>query len=113
MTVFSTESELMNMGMPAELATRLGYTSTTRTESIPFPVQFPSTRCGEATLVGGTVTVANTSITAKSIVLMSRKTTGGTLGHLNFSVSAGVSFTITSSSGTETSVISYVIIERP
>jgi len=68
-------------------------------------------RAGDATLVAGTVTVANTTVTANTKVITSRKTSGGTLGFLVYSVSAGVSFTITSSSATDTSVVSYWLIE--
>lgn len=68
-------------------------------------------RAGNAVLVGGTITVANTSVTANTQVIATRKTAGGTLGFLTFTVSAGVSFTITSSSGTDTSTVSYFLIE--
>jgi hypothetical protein len=65
---------------------------------------------GNATLVGGTIAVADTMVTANSIVVVSRKTAGGTpgTGH-TYTLSAGVGFTITSTSGTDTSVVSYVI----
>lgn len=66
---------------------------------------------GQATLVAGTVTVANTAITANSRIFVTVSTTGGTRGHLSVTKSAGVSFTITSSSGTDTSVVDYHIIE--
>lgn len=65
---------------------------------------------GNATLVAGTVVVANTAVVAGSIVLLSRKTIGGTAGNLSYTVSAGVGFTINSSSGTDTSVVSWVLI---
>lgn len=68
-------------------------------------------RTGNATLVGGTVTVTNTSITANTIVIMNRKTIGGTVGNMSYTLSAGASFTINSSSGTDTSVISYELVE--
>lgn len=63
---------------------------------------------GNATLVGGAVTVADTSITANSILVATRKTAGGTPGTgFTYTLNAGVGFTITSTSGTDTSVISY------
>lgn len=68
-------------------------------------------RAGNATLVAGTVTVTNTTVTANTLILVSRKTAGGTLGNLTYTLSAGASFTINSSSGTDTSVVSYVLIE--
>lgn len=68
-------------------------------------------RMGPATLVTGTVTVANTSVTATSRIHLTRATTGGTLGHLSYTIAAGVSFTINSSSATETSSVNWVIFE--
>jgi hypothetical protein len=59
------------------------------------------------TLVGGAVVVADASITANSILIISRKTAGGTpgTGH-TYVLNPGVGVTITSTSGTDTSVIS-------
>ena len=69
-------------------------------------------RMGQATLVGGTVVVSNTTITASTRIFLSRETLGGTAGHLAVSArSAGVSFTILSSSGTETSVVNWLLVE--
>lgn len=66
---------------------------------------------GTATLVGGTVTVANTSITANSIIWLANKTIGGTAGALFISAkTASTSFAITSTSGTDTSVVQYYIM---
>lgn len=71
-------------------------------------------RAGNATLVGGTVTVANTTVTANTVVIHNYKTSGGTIGtSTTYTVSAGVSFTITSSNVLDTSVISYLLIEVP
>lgn len=66
---------------------------------------------GTATLVGGTVTVNNTSVTANSLIFLSRQTTGGTTGQLSITKSAGTSFTITSTSGTETSTVAWWIVD--
>lgn len=68
--------------------------------------------CGTATLVGGTVTVSTTQVHTNSIVLLSRKTAGGTLGNLTYTISSETSFTITSSSGTDTSVVDWLIIGK-
>lgn len=70
-------------------------------------------RKGRATLVAGTVTVANTSITATSIILAQHQTLGTVTAAkiLTITRSAGVSFTLTSTDNTDTSVIGYVIIE--
>lgn len=68
-------------------------------------------RMGTATLVGGTVTVSNTSVTANTRILLSRSTTGGTTGDLSYTVSAATSFTINSSSGTDTSTVVWLLAE--
>lgn len=68
-------------------------------------------RTGRATLVGGTITVTDASITANSKIVCTVTTAGGTQGFLRVTRSAGVSFTITSSSVTETSVVDYYITE--
>lgn len=68
-------------------------------------------RAGNATLVAGTVTVTNTTVTANTIVYLTRKTAGGTIGNLSYTLSAGASFTINSDSASDTSVISYILIE--
>lgn len=67
-------------------------------------------RMGEATLVAGTVTVSVASCTTSTRVLLTRKTNGGTTGRLTYTVAAG-SFTITSDSGTDTSVVTYMLFE--
>jgi hypothetical protein len=67
-------------------------------------------RTGTATLVAGTVTVSNPLVSANSIIIISRKTSGGTLGYLYISAQSSGSFTITSSSNTDTSTVNYLII---
>lgn len=66
---------------------------------------------GSATLVTGTVTVNTTAVSANSIVFLTRVTSGGTVGTLSYTVVAGTSFTINSSSATDTSTIGYIIID--
>lgn len=68
-------------------------------------------RAGNATLTGGTIAVANTTITANSVIVLTRKTSGGTIGDLTYTLNSGVGFTINSDSGTDISVVSYLIIE--
>ena len=68
--------------------------------------------CGTATLVGGTVTVSTTQVHTNSIVLLSRKTSGGTPGTLTYTISSETSFTITSSSGTDTSTVDWLIVGK-
>lgn len=69
-------------------------------------------RMGVATLTAGTVTVANTSVTATSRIFLTAQSDGGTVGFQRVSArAAGTSFTITSSSGADTSVVAWMIIE--
>lgn len=76
-------------------------------------------RGGNATLVGGTVTVTNTTVTAKTVILLNRKTPAGTLGAggYAYTLSTGTSFTINAVdlagvlSVLDTSTISYMLIE--
>ncbi len=67
---------------------------------------------GTATLVAGTVTVANTSVTANSRIFLTSQVDGGTPGFLRVSARvAATSFTITSSNGADTSTVAYLITE--
>ena len=60
------------------------------------------------TLVAGTKAVADTNVTANSIIECGTFTPGGTPGGLFLSAkTAGTGFTITSSSATDTSVVWY------
>lgn len=69
-------------------------------------------RMGTATLVAGTVTVANTSVTATTRIFLTSNTDGGTVGFLRVSArTAGTNFTITSSSGTDTSTVAWLLVE--
>lgn len=70
-------------------------------------------RMGTAGLVGGTVTVPNTTVTANTRIFLTCNTPGGTPGFLRVSaVSVGVSFTILSSNGADTSVVAWLMVER-
>lgn len=67
---------------------------------------------GTAVLVAGTVTVANSSVTANSRILLTSQADGGTPGFVRVSARvAGTSFTITSSNAADTSTIAYEILE--
>ncbi len=69
-------------------------------------------RMGVSTLVGGTVVVANTSVTANTRIFLMCQTPGGTPGFLRVSArTAATSFTILSSSGTDTSVVGWLLVE--
>jgi hypothetical protein len=67
---------------------------------------------GTAVLVGGTVVVNTPSVTANSRIILTANVTGGTPGALYVSArSAGASFTITSTSGTDTSTVAWMLFE--
>ncbi len=68
-------------------------------------------RMGVATLVAGTVTVPNASVTANTRVATFRQAAGGALGHLSATKVNGTSFTVASSSNTDTSVVAWVLFE--
>lgn len=69
-------------------------------------------RAGRDTLVGGTVTVANTSVSANTDVHYWISTPGGVQGFLSASKINGTSFTITSTSILETSSITWELLEE-
>lgn len=78
-------------------------------EDIEFFVE--TSRSGDATLVGGTVTVAETSVGSGTLVFLSRRDAGsGTPGVLTYSTNPGVGFTIDSDSGTDVSVVSWLLV---
>jgi len=66
---------------------------------------------GQATLVAGTVTVSTTQVLTASKIFLSVHTAGGTQGFLRISaLTNATSFVITSTSGTETSTVNWLII---
>jgi hypothetical protein len=69
-----------------------------------------NTSVGNSTLVGGTITVSNTSVTANSQIFVTVSTSSGTRGFLSTAKVAGTSFTITSTSNTDTSAVDWWII---
>lgn len=67
---------------------------------------------GVATLVGGVIAVANTSVTATSRIMLTSQVDGGTPGFLRVSTRiVGTSFTIQSSNVLDTSTVAYQIFE--
>jgi hypothetical protein len=65
---------------------------------------------GSATLAAGTITVSSSYVSASSKIFLTRTALGaGTPGHLYISAQSAGSFTITSSSATDTSVVNYII----
>ena len=66
---------------------------------------------GNATLVAGTKTVATTAVRTGDDILLTRKTIGGTAGNLSIgTIVDKTSFVINSSSGSDTSVVTWVIL---
>lgn len=67
---------------------------------------------GRSVLVGGTVTVSTTKVTAASEIFLTTNVPGGVVGFIYVSArNAGVDFTITSLSALDTSTVSWVIVE--
>lgn len=65
-----------------------------------------------AAMTAGSITVSTTAVTANSRIFLTAQTTGGTPGALRVSArTAGTSFTITSTSGSDTSTVAWVIME--
>jgi hypothetical protein len=68
---------------------------------------------GVATLVGGTVTVNNTKVAANSRIFVTVQSLGGVAAPVGVAVTArtaGTSFTITSASALDTSVVAWMIV---
>jgi hypothetical protein len=71
----------------------------------------PPISWGTATLVSGSVSVTLPAVDAESVVLVSRMTPSGTIGHLSVpSVTPGTGFTITSSSASDNSLVGYAVL---
>jgi hypothetical protein len=69
-------------------------------------------KMGTATLVGGTTTVNTTAVAANSRIFLTSQSDGGTVGFQRVSArTAGTSFTITSSSGSDTSTVAWIIFD--
>jgi hypothetical protein len=69
-------------------------------------------RMGVSTLSGGTVTVHNTTVTAHSRIILSGQNSSGTPGNLYVgSRTVGTSFTITSTSTSDTREIAWILVE--
>lgn len=65
-----------------------------------------------AAMTAGSITVSTTAVTANSRIFLTAQNTGGTAGALRVSARvAGTSFTITSTSGTDTSTVAWFITE--
>lgn len=64
-----------------------------------------------AAMVAGTVTVACTSVTANSRIMLTRETAGGVLGNISYTKIPGTSFTVNSDNVLDTSTFVYQIFE--
>jgi hypothetical protein len=61
-------------------------------------------------MTAGAVTTASTAVTTASLIQYSRRVLGGTAGNVSITAQSAGSFTLTSSSGTDTSTYNYEII---
>ena len=68
---------------------------------------------GSVALVAGTATVANTTVTANSVPLLTVTLRDAVnQGMLSVVVTAGTGFVITSSNALDTSTVSYIIVDN-
>lgn len=65
---------------------------------------------GTGTFVAGTATINTTAVTANSLIFIQVATAGGTQGHTSYTTVPGTSFTVNSTSATETSTFNWFII---
>lgn len=82
--------------------------------------QMEDPRSGTLTLINGTKTVLDASVTSKTVVQLTRKLTSGTISSgLSYSVDPGVGFTVISVGPvggiveTDNSTVGYSLIEGP
>jgi hypothetical protein len=67
---------------------------------------------GRATLVAGTVVVTTSAVTSASEIFLTTQVPGGTAGALRVSArTPGTSFTVQSTSGTDTGTFAWLILE--
>lgn len=77
----------------------------------PSPVPVTILAKGRAVLVAGAVTVTTRHASSATEIFLTRRVTGGTRGDLRVgTVTNGVSFVINSASGTDTSTVSWMIV---
>ena len=69
-------------------------------------------KLGTSALSGGTVTVSNTAVTANSLIFLTSQADGGSPGFVRVTAkTANTSFVITSSNGSDTSTVAWLIVE--
>jgi len=71
-----------------------------------------NSRIGTATLVAGTVTINNNTITANTRIFLTVSTAGGTQGFLSTTRVNGTSFTINSTNAADTSIVQWLLVEQ-
>lgn len=69
-------------------------------------------RLVKATLAGGTVTVANTSVTANTQIFVNHISIGANAGVLGYTLNPGVGFTINSTNAADANSVSCLLVER-
>ena len=105
-------SELQYMPNRLDDAGNMTLDGTVKATALLQPNSGGAPTAGNAVLVGGTVTVATTVVTTDDIVLLTRKTSGGTIGTaITYTINTGVSFTITSDNILDTSTFSWLVIK--
>lgn len=65
---------------------------------------------GELTLVLGTATVSVPKIPSDAVVVLSRRSALGTIANLNWSITTGESFTVTSLNILDVSVVRWAVL---
>jgi len=109
----STIADLLTITSSGDVAAAAGNLSVSTVGKGLAVKEGSNAKQGAVTLVAGTVTVANTSVTASSRIFLTSNSGGsGTPGWVRESARvAGVSFTLTSSSVTDGSIVVYEIFE--
>lgn len=88
------------------------FTGLTATSLTTGSLKVNTPKHGVAQLVAGVVTVNNTAVTSTTSIFVTSQADGGTPGFLRVSISPGSSFTIRSSSTTDTSAVAWLLVER-
>lgn len=78
--------------------------------SVTSPTTSGTVMQGTAVLSSGTIAVANTSITANSLIRVTNIAASGTVGALSVALTAGTGFAINSTSGSDASTIFWEIV---
>jgi hypothetical protein len=115
-SVPSTFSANYTVSVPAKAGTLMVSHATTGIDPAAITVGggtfINAIRHGVATLVAGTVTVSQSSVTANTRIMLTSQGGGTTPGVLRVNTrSAGATFTITSSIATDTDVVAWMMIE--